>query len=249
MAGEHSGGDTLYCPGCGEQNSATAQYCQRCGQQLPGMAGGGQGPSGQQHATQGQTPRQQPQSRQQTPRQQGQYQGGDSGLGLGDGVSRRQWILGGIVGTVLLGGIGIGATQLLKPTHRLATDDAVVSEDKSTSGQSVTITGELELPEGTYLYNEITPTGGIELEYELDLESSTAIDVLTMPVDQFSRYQDRNRDFAVIDELTERDVSDVVLTRTFDSEGEYRMVYDNTGFLGASPSGTASAEYTLEGGI
>ena len=258
MAGDPSGEDTLYCQECGEQNLATAQYCQRCGNQLPGLTGGGQENPGQHHTTQGR--QQQPQQTQQG--QHPQRHGGaqrqpqhqqqpseEDGVFGGMKSNRRQWILAGIVGTVMIGGVGAAVLQLGNRQHELATEDAVIDEGRDVSGGTITLTGEMELPGGRYLYTELTPQAGYTYDIDFNISASQAIDVYTMPVDQFSRYQDRDDNFSVLTDLSERDITDTTMTTTLRGEGEYRIVFDNTPVFGASPSGEATVEYTMEGSV
>ena len=243
--GDSGRGDVRYCPDCGEQNLATAQYCQRCGIELSGRT-----PAPAEAEAPDQDPSSDEAERASGPPGDDTESAGPeySKDDLTDGVSRRVWIKRGVVGTVLVGGGIFALSELGGSEHRLASSEAIVRNDKSVEGQSLNVDARFNLKAGTYYPYQLDPQPGYTYDISITVSSNTAIDVITVPVNQYNRYQDQNEDFGATVELTERSVESVTL-ETRVSSGEYRIILDNTGWIGASPSGVADVSFELVGEV
>jgi uncharacterized Zn finger protein (UPF0148 family) len=163
----------------------------------------------------------------------------------GNRMSRRKQLalVGG--GLVVAAG-GVGAMAVLggggKPQHQLIGADTSWESDR-TDGQGETIvTASITLPKGRYAWRSLSPRTTVEVVLDVDVENGP-IDVLTMDDGEYDRYRDREKDAEYLRGLSELQTNGTRLEATVSDD--YKIVVDNTGVYGASPSGAASIDLTL----
>jgi hypothetical protein len=157
-------------------------------------------------------------------------------------MSRRKQLAlvgGGIVGVGVLGGAAITILGGGKPKHRIISGDAWSIESEQPRFRAT-----LRLPKGRYAGRTYTVNLQAPLNIEAEITENGPIDVLTMPDDEYDRYRDRERDTQYLTELSELQTEFTDLSGEL-GDGDYTVVFDNTGVFGANPSGEAIVDVEM----
>jgi hypothetical protein len=236
--------DTAFCQECGQELRSDAQFCDRCGAEQSNRQSTAGGTHDQSARSAGQ-PGHQQQGTPQRQSQQRQRQSGWNADASESRVSRRGVIAaGGIVSVGVLGGGVYWYMQNDSPTFELASDPWVTSDVNEESYRS-TLTGELELESGEYA------TRDLELEMDQTVElrvsvDSGLVDMALFPRVEFERYREEKDDTRAVSALSTTGITDEFNATSDVLNGDYVLVFDNTGVYGTSPEGMATFEVVLE---
>ena len=155
-----------------------------------------------------------------------------------DYLTRRQILIGG--SAILLGGGAlVGFDQLSAPPHRVYDGWDM---EKSESLLAATAEGSLDLPSGRYAAWTANPTRAVEYEVDFNVTKGDPIDVFVTDDDEYDRYRTRERSFQTLANATST-MGDTLTASV--GPGEYRIVIDNTGFVGATSGGDVDVDVTI----
>jgi len=205
-----------YCPVCGAEAPESGRYCSECGSDLLGETN-------------------------RAPNEPAADD--DSAIGEESNsittLTRRRVLFGG--GAIALGGGAIlGLDALNKPTHRVYGEGWDVERD---SGLATSILeGTVTIPAGRYAARILQPSTAAEYNVDFEVTGGGAIDVFLFDDDEYDRYRDQNTDFQLLARV--RNETSGQLSTTVGA-GDYRIVFDNTGFVGADPSGEVTVAIEL----
>lgn len=167
-------------------------------------------------------------------------------LGPGEWPLWKQ-LVGVAIGTVAIAVVGSFLLGLSSPTHEIAGEGSWSGEQSSSTFTSQTTSGTVTLDAGKYHARTITLERSVNYDITVDTRSGGPIDHYFMERSEFNAYQEGN-EFVLLQSLSADSVSTQTLSGTVAS-GEYVIVFDNTGQYGASPSGKAVVDVTMEASV
>ena len=159
--------------------------------------------------------------------------------------SRRRFLKigGGVTGAALLGGAGYRlSTGGGGPAHDHA-QDPWKNENRDRATYRRQVSGDAVLPSGRYGVRTADFRGSVYLT--ITAEADQRFDIFTMSADRYGeQYQEGKPEFYYQTALSATETTSFRVQRLVSAD-DYRVVFDNTGVYGASPSGDVTVSFML----
>jgi hypothetical protein len=157
---------------------------------------------------------------------------------------RRRQLLGAVAVTLVTSVSGCADVLGGDVEHGVSTDAWRTADEteRATPG----FRGEVRLPAGRYAARTVLVAQSTPVTVRFDTDDGERVDVYLLTADAYETYRDRET-VTPVDSLSASDAASGTLSGTL-SDGEYRLVVDNTGAFGADPDGVVRVDVEVTTG-